>query len=47
MPTLHVIEHPLIQSKLTRMRDKHTDNEAFRRLLEELTALIEYLKKFG
>jgi len=42
MPTLHVIEHPLIQSKLTRMRDERTDNEAFRRLLEELTALMVY-----
>jgi len=40
--SLHVIEHPLIQSKLTRMRDKHTDNETFRRLLEELTALMVY-----
>ena len=42
MSRLHVIEHPLIQSKLTRMRDERTDNEAFRRLLEELTALMVY-----
>ena len=42
MSNLHVIEHPLIQSKLTRMRDKRTDNETFRRLLEELTALMVY-----
>jgi len=42
MATLHVIEHPLIQSKLTRMRDRDTDNEAFRLLLDELTALMVY-----
>jgi len=42
MSKLHVIKHPLIQSKLTRMRDKRTDNETFRRLLDELTALMVY-----
>ncbi len=39
---LHVLEHPLIQSKLTLLRDVNTKNEAFRRLLEELTALMVY-----
>ena len=39
---LHVLDHPLIQSKLTLMRDVQTDNETFRRLLEELTALMVY-----
>ena len=39
---LHVLEHPLIQSKLTLIRDINTGNEAFRRLLEELTALMVY-----
>jgi uracil phosphoribosyltransferase len=42
MGTLHIIDHPLIQSKLTRMRDVRTDNETFRRLLDELTALMVY-----
>jgi uracil phosphoribosyltransferase len=42
MGTLHIIDHPLIQSKLTRMRDSRTDNETFRRLLDELTALMVY-----
>ena len=42
MGTLHIIDHPLIQSKLTRMRDARTDNETFRRLLDELTALMVY-----
>jgi uracil phosphoribosyltransferase len=39
---LHVLDHPLIQSKLTLMRDVTTKNEAFRRLLEELTAFMVY-----
>jgi uracil phosphoribosyltransferase len=42
MSTLHILDHPLIQSKLTRMRDVRTDNETFRRLLDELTALMVY-----
>jgi len=39
---LHVLDHPLIKSKLTRMRDARTDNQTFRRLLAELTALMVY-----
>jgi len=39
---LHVLEHPLIQSKLALMRDVQTGNETFRRLLEELTAFMVY-----
>jgi uracil phosphoribosyltransferase len=39
---LHVLEHPLIQSKLSRMRDINTGNQMFRRLLEELTAFMVY-----
>ena len=42
MPRLHTLDHPLIQSKLSRMRDTRTDNETFRRLLDELTALMVY-----
>jgi len=42
MKHLHILNHPLIQSKLTRMRDVRTDNEAFRVLLDELTALMVY-----
>jgi len=39
---LHVLEHPLIQSKLALMRDVDTGNQMFRRLLEELTAFMVY-----
>ncbi len=42
MTALHVFDHPLIKSKLTRMRDVRTDNQTFRRLLAELTALMVY-----
>jgi len=42
MTKLHILDHPLIQSKLTRMRDVRTDNEDFRQLLDELTALMVY-----
>jgi len=39
---LHVLEHPLIQSKLALMRDVDTGNQSFRRLLEELTSFMVY-----
>jgi len=39
---LNVLEHPLIQSKLTLMRDINTGNQSFRRLLEELTAFMVF-----
>ena len=42
MPNLHVLDHPLIQSKLTRLRDASTTNHNFRLLLEELTAFMVY-----
>jgi len=38
----HVLEHPLIQSKLALMRDIDTGNQMFRRLLEELTSFMVY-----
>lgn len=42
MAQLHILDHPLIQSKLTRMRRVGTNNETFRRLLDELTAFMVY-----
>ena len=42
MPNLHILDHPLIQSKLTRLRDVATTNHNFRLLLEELTAFMVY-----
>ncbi len=39
---LHVIDHPLIQHKLTMMRDKSTGAKDFRELLEEIALLLGY-----
>ena len=42
MSNLHILKHPLIQNKLTRLRDVATNNHNFRLLLEELTSLMVY-----
>ena len=42
MGTLHVIDHPLIQHKLTIMRKKTTSTKDFRELLEEISCLMGY-----
>ncbi len=39
---LNVVRHPLIQNKLTYLRNKKTDNQDFRLILEELTTLMVY-----
>ncbi|HEV2551963.1 MAG TPA: uracil phosphoribosyltransferase [Stellaceae bacterium] len=41
-PSLHVIDHPLIQHKLTLMRDRTTPTMAFRALLREIALLMGY-----
>lgn len=42
MENLILVDHPLIQAKLTKLRDKRTDRLQFRQILEELTALMVY-----
>ncbi|MCX5044433.1 uracil phosphoribosyltransferase [Aldersonia sp. NBC_00410] len=42
MGTVHVIDHPLVQHKLTLMRDKDASTNDFRRLLGELSTLMAY-----
>ena len=42
MSTFHLVDHPLIQHKLTIMRDKHTATKAFRELLSEISMLMGY-----
>lgn len=43
MPTeVHVVDHPLVQHKLTLMRRKETSTAEFRRLLREISALMGY-----
>src|SRR5215467_14545225 len=43
MPSeVHVIDHPLVQHKLSLMRMKSTSTSAFRNLLSELSLLLAY-----
>jgi len=39
---VHVIDHPLIQHKLTLMRKKSTSTSSFRSLLQEISMLLAY-----
>ena len=39
---LTVVTHPLVQHKLTIMRDKDTSTAGFRRLLREISLLLAY-----
>lgn len=41
-PNLFITDHPLIQHKLTHMRDKDTSTRTFRELLREITLLMGY-----
>lgn len=41
-PNLHVIDHPLIQHKLTHMRDRQRSTNGFRTLLKEISLLMGY-----
>ncbi len=42
IPNLHVINHPLVQHKLSLMRNKTASTNSFRRLLNELSMLMAY-----
>lgn len=42
MENVTVIDHPLVQHKLTIMRDKETSTASFRRLLREISTLLCY-----
>ena len=41
-PRLTVVEHPLVQHKLSYLRDKDTPTVHFRKLAEEITLLLTY-----
>jgi uracil phosphoribosyltransferase len=41
-PGLYIVDHPLIQHKLTHMRDRTTSTRTFRELLTEITLLMGY-----
>lgn len=42
MSNVHLISHPLIQHKLTMVRDKDTGSKDFRELVEEISVLLAY-----
>ncbi|WP_202079641.1 uracil phosphoribosyltransferase [Caldalkalibacillus salinus] len=42
MAKVYVFDHPLIQHKLTYIRDKHTGTKEFRELVDEVAALMAY-----
>ncbi len=42
MDNVHLIDHPLVQHKLTLMRRKSASTNSFRRLLNEISALMAY-----
>lgn len=42
MSKFNLVDHPLIQHKLTIMRDKNTTSKAFRELLDEISMLMGY-----
>lgn len=41
-PRLHIVDHPLVQHKLSIMRQKETSTNVFRQLLKEITVLMGY-----
>ena len=41
-PNLHVVDHPLVQHKLSVMRDKKTSVKDFRALVGEIAMLLTY-----
>ena len=42
MANLHMIDHPLIQHKISLMRDKNTGTKEFRELLSEIAMLMVF-----
>ncbi|MDN4587899.1 uracil phosphoribosyltransferase [Xenophilus aerolatus] len=42
MSNVHLVDHPLVQHKLTLMRRKDASTNSFRRLLNELSTLMAY-----
>ncbi|MDP9164704.1 MAG: uracil phosphoribosyltransferase [Actinomycetota bacterium] len=42
MATVHLIDHPLVQHKLTLLRRKEASTKTFRQLVNEIAALVAY-----
>jgi uracil phosphoribosyltransferase len=41
-PTLTLVDHPLVQHKLTKLRDRHTPTKIFKELVDEIAMLMAY-----
>ena len=41
-PSLTIIRHPLVQHKLTILRDRQTDTKRFKELVDEIAMLMAY-----
>ena len=41
-PNLYIVDHPLVQNKLSTMRQKATDTPTFRKLMREIAVMIGY-----
>lgn len=41
-PNLYIVDHPLVQNKLTMIRNKDTDTPTFRKLMREIAVMIGY-----
>lgn len=42
MKNVHIMDHPLIQHKISRLRDKNTGTNEFRKIVEEIAILMGY-----
>jgi uracil phosphoribosyltransferase len=42
LPTLSIIQHPLVQHKLTLLRDRRTPTKIFKELVDEIAMLMAY-----
>src|ERR1051325_8331457 len=42
LTNVHIIDHPVIQTKLTELRDFTADHQKFRTLLDEIAGLMVY-----
>src|SRR5688572_12865580 len=42
LENVHIIEHPVVQTKLTELRDYTADHRKFRTLLDEIAGLMVY-----
>lgn len=42
MPNVFVVDHPIIRTKLSELRDRSTDHREFRDLLDEIAMLMTY-----